>query len=76
VLTLKIQEGLTVRNIIITQPPEADPVLRPNLIISALVTKLGSPYSLQQRDKDYDALKAVYEKYDLKRWQVSSILLR
>lgn len=66
VLTLKLQEGLTVRNIIVTQPPEADPVLPPNLIISALVTKPGSPYSEQQRDKDYDALKALYEKYDLK----------
>ncbi|HTJ28108.1 MAG TPA: POTRA domain-containing protein [Candidatus Limnocylindria bacterium] len=66
VLTLKIQEGLTVRNIIITPPPNADPVLPPNLIISALVTKPGSPYSEDQRDKDYDAIKALYERYDLK----------
>jgi outer membrane protein assembly complex protein YaeT len=66
VLVLKLQEGLTVRNIIITKPPEADPVLPPNVIISALLTKPGGPYSEQQRDKDYDALKALYEKYDLK----------
>jgi outer membrane protein assembly factor BamA len=66
VLTLKIQEALTVRNIIITPPPNADPVLPPNLIIGALVTKPGSPYSEEQRDKDYDAIKALYERYDLK----------
>ncbi len=66
VLTLKLQEGLTVRNIIITPPPDADPVLPPNVITGALVTKPGSPYSEEQRDKDYDALKALYEKYDLK----------
>jgi outer membrane protein assembly factor BamA len=66
VLTLTVQEGLTVKSIIITPPPDADPVLPPNLIISALVTKPGAPYSEQQRDKDYDALKALYEKYDLK----------
>ena len=66
VLTLGIQEGLTVRNIIITAPPDADPILPPTVIIKALVTKPGSPYSEEQRDKDYDALKALYEKYDLK----------
>ena len=66
VLTLKIQEGLTVRNIIITPYPEADPLLPPNVIIAALATKPGSPFSEAQRDKDYDALKALYEKYDLK----------
>jgi outer membrane protein assembly factor BamA len=66
VLTLKLQEGLTVRNIIITPPPDGDPILPPPTIITALVTKPGSPYSEAQRDKDYDALKALYEKYDLK----------
>jgi outer membrane protein assembly factor BamA len=66
VLTLTVQEGLTVRNIIITPFPDADPLLPPNTIIAALVTKPGSPYSEQQRDKDYDSLKALYEKYDLK----------
>jgi len=66
VLTLKLQEGLTVRQVIITGPPEGDPLLPPNLIKAALVTKPGSPFSDEQRDKDYDALKALYEKYDLK----------
>ena len=66
VLTLKLQEGLTVKNIIITPPPDGDPILPPQVIIAALVTKPGSPYSEAQRDKDYDALKALYEKYDLK----------
>ncbi len=66
VLTLKLQEGLTVRNIIITPAPDADPILPPNVITGALVTKPGSPYSESQRDKDYDSLKTLYEKYDLK----------
>jgi len=66
VLTLTIQEGLTVRNILITEPPDADPLLPPNVIKAALVTKPGSPYSEEQRNKDEDALKALYEKYDLK----------
>lgn|GEM_PF-394151 len=66
VLTLKVQEGLTVRNVIITLPPDADPLLPPTVITQALVTKPGSPYSEAQRDKDYDALKTLYEKYDLK----------
>lgn len=65
VLTLTIQEGLTVRNIIIVPPPDADPVLPSRLITAALVTKVGSTYSEQERDKDVDALKDLYKKYDL-----------
>src|SRR6202163_3655724 len=72
VLTLKVQEGLTVRQIIITDPPEGDPLLPKPVIITALVTKPGSPYSEAQRDKDYDALKALYEKYDLKLGDVEA----
>jgi outer membrane protein assembly factor BamA len=72
VLTLKIQEGLTVRNIIITPPPAGDPLLPANVITAALVTKPGSPFSDEQRDKDYDALKALYEKYDLKLGDVEA----
>ncbi|MEA2689906.1 MAG: outer membrane protein insertion porin family, partial [Candidatus Eremiobacteraeota bacterium] len=72
VLTLKVQEGLTVRNIIITPFPDADPLLPPSVLIGALVTKPGSPYSEAQRDKDYDALKALYEKYDLKLGDVEA----
>jgi outer membrane protein assembly factor BamA len=72
VLTLKVQEGLTVRNIIITPFPDADPLLPQSVLIGALVTKPGSPYSEAQRDKDYDALKALYEKYDLKLGDVEA----
>jgi outer membrane protein assembly factor BamA len=72
VLTLKLQEGLTVKNIIVTPFPEGDPLLREDLIKAALVTKPGSPYSEAQRDKDYDALKALYEKYDLKLGDVEA----
>jgi outer membrane protein insertion porin family len=72
VLTLKIQEGLTVRKIIITPAPDADPLLADSIIIPALVTKPGTPYSEAQRDKDYDALKTLYEKYDLKLGDVEA----
>lgn len=65
VLSLKIQEGLTVRNIIITGPPQGDPVLNPNLIKSVLLTKPGTPYSEDQRDKDVERLKDLYKQYDL-----------
>ena len=65
VLTLTIQEGLTVRHIIIVPPPDADPVLPPRLITQALVTKEGSSYSEAQRDKDVDKLKELYKQYDL-----------
>ena len=65
VLTLTIQEGLTVRHIIIVPPPDADPVLPARLITQALVTKEGSSYSEAQRDKDVDKLKDLYKNYDL-----------
>jgi outer membrane protein assembly factor BamA len=65
VLTLKIQEGLTVRNVIISVPPQGDPVLAPNLIRSVLLTKPGTPYSEDQRDKDVEKLKDLYKQYDL-----------
>jgi outer membrane protein assembly factor BamA len=65
VLTLTIQEGLTVRHIIIVPPPDADPVLPTRLITQALVTKEGSSYSEAQRDKDIDKLKDLYKQYDL-----------
>ncbi|MGH7662265.1 MAG: BamA/OMP85 family outer membrane protein [Vulcanimicrobiaceae bacterium] len=64
-LTLKIQEGLTVRNVIIVPPPNADPVLPPTAIIPVLSVKPGQPYSEELRDKDFAALKDLYEKYDL-----------
>jgi outer membrane protein assembly factor BamA len=65
VLTLTIQEGLTVRHVIIVPAPDADPVLPARLITQALVTKEGSSYSESQRDKDVEQLKDLYKKYDL-----------
>jgi outer membrane protein assembly factor BamA len=65
VLSLTIEEGLTVRHIIIVPAPDADPVLPPRLITQALVTKEGSAYSEDQRDKDVEKLKALYKRYDL-----------
>lgn len=64
-LTLKIQEGLTVRNIIITQPPVGDPVLKTQTILDAISLRPGQPYSEAARDKDVEALKNLYEKNDL-----------
>ncbi len=61
VLSLTVREGLTVRNITIT----GNPLLAPNVIKSALTLKAGQPYSEDSRDKDYDSLKKLYEKYDL-----------
>ncbi len=61
VLSLTVREGLTVRNITIT----GNPLLAPNVIKSALTLKAGQPYSEDSRDKDYESLKKLYEKYDL-----------
>ena len=65
VLSLTVEEGLTVRHIVVVPFPDADPVLPPRLITQALVTKEGSAYSEDQRDKDVDKLKDLYKKYDL-----------
>ena len=65
VLTLKIQEGLVVRNVIIVEPPNADPLLAPKVILPVLSVKPGQPYSEDLRDKDFQALKNLYEKFDL-----------
>ena len=54
VLTLKLQEGLTVRHIILVGPPQADPVLPGRTILDALVTKEGQPYSDDLREKDVE----------------------
>ncbi len=61
VLNLTIREGLTIRHIVIG----GNPLLPPNLIRNALITKEGQPYSEDTRDKDYEALKKLYDKYDL-----------
>ena len=66
-LTITLQEGLTVRNVVFTPASEgADPLLPSVLLEGALVTKRGSPYSDAQRDQDYDALKKLYEAHGLK----------
>ncbi len=61
VLTLKIIEGLTVRNVKIT----GDPVISPIAIQSTIATKPGSPYSQDASDKDFERLKELYKKYDI-----------
>jgi outer membrane protein assembly factor BamA len=61
VLSIQIREGLTVSDIEIT----GNPLLKPSLILAALTIKKGEPYSDDSRDKDYEALKKLYEKYDL-----------
>ncbi|GAC1304319.1 MAG: hypothetical protein NVSMB21_04600 [Vulcanimicrobiaceae bacterium] len=61
VLSLNVREGLTVRNISIV----GNPLLAPNLVRSVLTLKAGQPYSEESRDKDYESLKKLYEKYDL-----------
>jgi outer membrane protein assembly factor BamA len=61
-LTLVIQEGLVVKNIIIG----GDPILPPPLIVPALTLKTGNVYSDAVRDADAKALQKLYEdKYHL-----------
>jgi len=61
VLTLKIQEGLIVRNVIIA----GDSALAPATILPALAVKAGQPFSEELRDKDVDTIKKLYEQHDL-----------
>ncbi len=56
-LTLTIQEGLIVKNIIIG----GDPVLPPTVIVPQLTLKPGMVYSDEIRQKDADALRKFYE---------------
>ncbi len=61
-LTLQIQEGLTIRHVIIG----GDALLPPTLILPVLSVKPGVEYSDELRDKDVQALKHLYEdKYHL-----------
>jgi outer membrane protein insertion porin family len=62
VLRIDIREGLTVRNIIIKGDQR---VLPPPLIKSVLSLKEGQPYSEDTRDKDFENIKKLYDKYDL-----------
>jgi outer membrane protein assembly factor BamA len=61
VLTLKIQEGFTINKILIV----GDPLLPPTVILPVLNVKPGQQYSDELRDKDADAIKKLYDKYDL-----------
>jgi outer membrane protein insertion porin family len=61
-LRVDIREGLTVRSIIIKGDQR---VLPPNLIKSVLTLKEGQPYSEDTRDKDFENVKKLYDKYDL-----------
>jgi outer membrane protein insertion porin family len=62
VLTLFIEEGLTVRHVIIG----GDPLLPPPLILPSLAIKPGVVYSDEVRDSDYKTLQKLYEdKYHL-----------
>jgi outer membrane protein insertion porin family len=57
VLTLVIQEGLVVKNIIIG----GDPLLPPPYLLPHLTLKPGDVYSDSVRDADYKALQKLYE---------------
>ncbi len=61
VLNLTLREGLTVRQIVVS----GNPILAPTVIKKALTLKEGQPYSEDARDKDYEALKKLYDKFDL-----------
>src|SRR5579862_3719841 len=56
-LTLVVQEGLVVRNVIIG----GDPLLPPQAILPQLTIKPGAVYSDEVRDTDFKALQKFYE---------------
>jgi len=60
-LGLTVREGLTVAKIEIA----GNYLLSPILIKQALTLKEGQPYSEDTRDKDFENLKKLYDKYDL-----------
>jgi len=60
-LAIDVREGLTVRNIEVT----GDPVFPKAIILKTVSLKAGQPYSEDARDKDYEALKKLYDKADL-----------
>ncbi len=61
VLALQIQEGLTIRHVIIS----GDPLIKTSFITPVLSVKPGTEYSDDLRDKDADAIRKLYDKYDL-----------
>jgi outer membrane protein assembly factor BamA len=60
-LALTVREGLTVARINIA----GNPLISPIIIKKALSLKEGQPYSEDTRDKDFENLKKLYDKYDL-----------
>jgi outer membrane protein assembly factor BamA len=60
-LDIQIREGLTVRQINIL----GDHVLPIPIIRNMISLKEGQPYSEGVRDKDFESIKKLYEKYDL-----------
>jgi outer membrane protein assembly factor BamA len=60
-LEVQIREGLTVHAVTFGGLP----LLNETLLRSAISIKPGQPYSEDSRDKDYESLKKLYEKYDL-----------
>lgn len=60
-LAVNVQEGLTVGKVVVG----GDAVLPPNVILPALNVKAGAEYSDALRDKDYDAINKLYDKYGL-----------
>ncbi|MHB8140190.1 MAG: BamA/OMP85 family outer membrane protein [Vulcanimicrobiaceae bacterium] len=61
VLTLQVQEGLTIRRILIG----GDPILPPAAILPKLAAKPGVEYSNEMRSQDAKAIEKIYKKYNL-----------
>lgn len=60
-LTIDVQEGLTIQNVVIG----GDPLLPPTAILPVLSAKRGTEYSDQLRDKDAQAVQDLFAKYNL-----------
>jgi outer membrane protein assembly factor BamA len=61
VLNVQIREGLTVNKVVFA----GNPLIKDSILAQTISIKPGQPYSEDSRDKDYEALKKLYEKYDL-----------
>jgi outer membrane protein insertion porin family len=60
-LTIDLREGLTITEVDIG----GDPLLLPRVIQPVLTAKPGAEYSDTMRDKDFQAVKDLYDKYNL-----------
>ncbi|MDQ2992091.1 MAG: BamA/TamA family outer membrane protein, partial [Candidatus Eremiobacteraeota bacterium] len=60
-LTLQIQEGYTIGKISIG----GDPLLPPSVILPVLTIKPGDTFSTDDQQRDFDALKKLYDKFDI-----------